>query len=532
MNWRLSAERGRLLRRRRRRPPAATTSGRWRSRSSSTSLWPLLLLAVACVARRARPAARPARRAARSRSRRLVRLRRPRTGRRAGAGVLLGAGARLGARGSAGCWPSRCSARGGSAPRPPRAAALGRRRGDRRRDAGARRRRRAMPGAPALLPVLGAVALLAAGTSARAGAADARADHAARALRRARSPTPGTSGTGRCWCSPRPAGARCRRREGVAVSLASLVPALVTHRWIEEPLRRSKAHLRAAAPILVAALAGPAAAVASGVALSASLASPAGAVAPAEAEGARPARAHRAHPGVGDGAAPAPARRERDRGEPYATAASSTSAATRSPRCVYGARRSRDHRRAVRRLARDAAVPGARAVALRRRWRLVNLTKAGCPPSACVRRLAALAPAYPECDAWREYALRRIEREERPALVLGGAAPRTTTVLAGERGSAATRARARSRDGWRAGAAPAARRRRPVVVLTDPPRAAARRPRLRVRAPEASCAAARSRAARRRRARGRSSDALRAGRRRPRARPDGASSASRTCARA
>ncbi len=63
--------------------------------------------------------------------------------------------------------------------------------------------------------------------------------------------------------------------EGARRQLASLVPALVTHRWIEEPLRRSQGAPAPAARDPGRALAGPAVAVASGVALSASLASPA-----------------------------------------------------------------------------------------------------------------------------------------------------------------------------------------------------------------------------------------------------------------
>ena len=36
----------------------------------------------------------------------------------------------------------------------------------------------------------------------------------------------------------------------VVIILASLVPTLFTHRWIEEPIRRSKAHLRRPRAIL------------------------------------------------------------------------------------------------------------------------------------------------------------------------------------------------------------------------------------------------------------------------------------------
>ena len=87
-------------------------------------------------------------------------------------------------------------------------------------------------------------------------------------------------------------------------------------------------------------------------------------------------------------------------------------------------------RRAVRRLARDAAVPRARARRAAPPLAAREPDQGGLPALGRLRRVAALAPRYPECDAWRESALRRIEREERPALVLaaGSAAHR---VLAG-----------------------------------------------------------------------------------------------------
>src|SRR5215208_5084233 len=101
----------------------------------------------------------------------------------------------------------------------------------------------AMPGAPALLPVLGAAALLAAG----AGAAQALPTRAlstrpARFLGR-------ISYAWYVWHWPVLVFAAAELgplapAEGVAVTMASLVPALLSHRFVEEPLRRSKAHLR------------------------------------------------------------------------------------------------------------------------------------------------------------------------------------------------------------------------------------------------------------------------------------------------
>ena len=329
-------------------------------------------------------------------------------------------------------------------------------------DAGA-----AMPGAPALLPVLGAVALLAAGTSA-APALPTRVliTRPARFVGR-------ISYAWYVWHWPVLVFAAAElgplsATEGLAVTLASLAPALVTHRWIEEPLRRSKAHLRRPRAILVAAIAGPAVAVASGVALSASLASPA-VLSASEAEGAGQLGRTGGIQESATALRPRPVDAGKDRGRPYGDGCLIPEPARTSPPCVYGARRS------------DTTVvlfgdshamqlfPALERVALRRRGRLVNLTKAGCPPAAVSVVSPLSRRRYPECDAWREHALRRIEREERPALVLATGSAHHQVLDGARRLGTGAGVRALA-DGWgvvlhrlRAAAGE-------VVVTVDPPR--------------------------------------------------------------
>lgn len=61
-------------------------------------------------------------------------------------------------------------------------------------------------------------------------------------------------------------------------------------------------------------------------------------------------------------------------------------------------------------------LPALRTAATENKWRLVVLTKRACPSTGeIVRRTPTTA--YPECDAWRENSLQRIERE-RPTLVV------------------------------------------------------------------------------------------------------------------
>jgi peptidoglycan/LPS O-acetylase OafA/YrhL len=323
-----------------------------------------------------------------------------------------------------------------------------------------------MPGAPALLPVLGAAALLAAGTSpARALPTRALATRPARFVGR-------ISYAWYVWHWPvlvfAAAGGPLSTGEGLAVTLASLVPALITHRWIEEPLRRSKAHLRRPRAILVGAIAGPAVAVASGVALSASLASPA-ALSAGEVEGAGQLQRTGRIQESATALRPRPVDAAEDRGKPYRDDCLVPERATSSPRCSYGARRPL----ATVVLFGDSHAmqlfPALEHVALRRRWRLVVLTKAGCPPS----NVSVVSPLsrrrYPECDVWRAYALRRIEREG-PVLVLAAGSAHHQVLEDGRRlkGEAATRPLA---DGW----PPVLRRLRAaaghVVVTSDPPRA-------------------------------------------------------------
>jgi peptidoglycan/LPS O-acetylase OafA/YrhL len=249
------------------------------------------------------------------------------------------------------------------------------------------------------------------------------------------------------------------------VALLSLVPAWLTYRWIETPLRHSTLHVRRPWTTLVAGLAGPAAVVGVGLALSAGLSSPP-ALAAAEAVGApalgrplqRSATALRPRPR--DAAA--------DRGHAFADGCLVEEGEVRSPACVYGDRRSR---KTVVLFGDSHAMqwfPALEATAKRRHWRLVALTKGGCPPPLVRRLFPGTQRQDPSCDVWRESALRRIERE-RPALVLVGMSMRYT-VLDGER----RLGRGESIRALGAGYAPTLARLRAaagrVAVLTDVPR--------------------------------------------------------------
>jgi hypothetical protein len=252
-----------------------------------------------------------------------------------------------------------------------------------------------------------------------------------------------------------------------AVALASLLPAWLTFRWIEEPLRRSTLHARRPRLTLAAGLAGPAAAVAIGVALSASLPSPP-ALAASAAEGAPQLQRTREVQRRATAVRPRPRDAGDDRGRAYSDGCLVDYRVTKSPPCVYG---DRDSKTTVVLFGDSHAMqwfPALERIAQRRGWRLVELTKGGCPPASVHVQQPTKTHEDPSCPAWREHSLRRIDAE-RPALVLVGASV-NYTVLDGKR----TLSRARSTAALGAGYAPTLRRLQAtgarVAVIADAPR--------------------------------------------------------------
>jgi hypothetical protein len=111
--------------------------------------------------------------------------------------------------------------------------------------------------------------------------------------------------------------------------------------------------------------------------------------------------------------------------------------------------------------------PALERIAESRRWRLVQLTKAGCPPEAVSVVYAPLRRAYPECDAWRAAALERIERV-RPALVVAAASVQYRVVAGGRQLDAEQSTRALE-AGYEPVLTRLRRATRHVVVIRDVP---------------------------------------------------------------
>jgi peptidoglycan/LPS O-acetylase OafA/YrhL len=273
-----------------------------------------------------------------------------------------------------------------------------------------------VPGVAALVPVLGAGALIAAGT-AHAPPAPVRLLLLAPMQRAGR-----LSYAWYLWHWPAVVFAAevfgpLSPLEGVLVVAGSLVPAVVGHRLVEEPLRRSRAHARAPRRALAFAPAGAVAAVALGAGLTVTLPSTP-TLAMADVDGAARLEQTTSLQRRATALRPEPRRAEEDRSQVYDDGCLVRPRGTRSKDCVYGRRNAAT---TVVLFGDSHAMQhfgGLERVALRRDWRLVVLTKSGCSPAAVRIRDRTLGRLYEECEVWRERALRRIETRERPALVV------------------------------------------------------------------------------------------------------------------
>ncbi|MEX1141670.1 MAG: SGNH hydrolase domain-containing protein [Thermoleophilaceae bacterium] len=113
-----------------------------------------------------------------------------------------------------------------------------------------------------------------------------------------------------------------------------------------------------------------------------------------------------------DSVEPPPAKADGDRGKLYDDGCMIDQREMRWPTCVYGKRKSR---KTVVLFGDSQAMqwfPPLRRLARRHGWRLIGRTRAGCPPAAV--NFAS------RCNKWRKETLRRIERHDRPDVVVTG----------------------------------------------------------------------------------------------------------------
>jgi peptidoglycan/LPS O-acetylase OafA/YrhL len=230
----------------------------------------------------------------------------------------------------------------------------------------------------------------------------------------------------------------------LAITAASLVPTVVSYRWIEEPVRRSDVHRRR--PRLTLAAAPLAAALFALLGIGLAAAQPTVRTSPpGDAIGA--AALGRGLQTSADALSPTPQDADSDRSRAYADGCLVGKSGKRSPACVYGDPAGAETVVIFGDSHAMQYFPAIERIASERHWRLVELTKSGCPAARVQVRDYLLGRAYTECDVWREDALRRLVRERPQIVITSGTA--TYAVLQGGRRLSRERSRAALVAGYR-----------------------------------------------------------------------------------
>jgi peptidoglycan/LPS O-acetylase OafA/YrhL len=266
------------------------------------------------------------------------------------------------------------------------------------------------PGVAALVPTLGAAALILAGTSIYAKAAGAPAwllslppvRHVGR-----------VSYSWYLWHWPLLIFAAAlfgplSVAAGLAVVALAWVPSVASHWLIEDPVRRASSLARLPNRALVLGAACTAVAVASGVLVSnlqpsfhtASVSEVKGAAAlPEQPQPQQTAAAVR----------PNPLRARADRSRAFYDGCLVGIEGTNSNRCLYGDPNGKHTLILFGDSHAMQYFPPLEALAEERDWRLIALTKAECTPGEVQIRSMVADREYSQCDTWRESALKRIE---------------------------------------------------------------------------------------------------------------------------
>jgi peptidoglycan/LPS O-acetylase OafA/YrhL len=266
------------------------------------------------------------------------------------------------------------------------------------------------PGVAALVPTLGSAALILAG----AGAGPAGAASPSRLLSLAPVRYLGRiSYSSYLWHWPALIFAAAlwgslSVAAALAVIAASFVPAVLSHHWVEEPLRRSTSPLGTPRRALAAGTACTAAAAAAGLLLAVTQptlrTAPSDEVPGAEALASQPEPQERA-----DAVAPNPLTARDDRSQMYEDGCLVGITGTKSNKCEYGRR---DTDRTMVLFGDSQAMqyfPAVERLADVHDWRLVTLAKAECPAAEIRLESSTSGREYRECKEWRERALERIE---------------------------------------------------------------------------------------------------------------------------
>ena len=204
---------------------------------------------------------------------------------------------------------------------------------------------------------------------------------------------------------------------GLAVVAASWIPTAASHHLIEDPLRLSRALARRPNRALAIGAACMAIGVCAGLGLTdlqptlhtAPVADVPGAAALPDQP--RPQQ-------HADAVRPNPLRASADRSRAYYDGCLVGISGTNSNKCLYG---DPNGGRTLILFGDSHAMqyfPALDELAEQRHWRLITLTKAECTPGEVQIRSMIADRHYPQCEAWRQESLRRIEMGDASALVV------------------------------------------------------------------------------------------------------------------
>jgi hypothetical protein len=218
--------------------------------------------------------------------------------------------------------------------------------------------------------------------------------------------------------------------EGAAVVALSFLPAVLTHHMLEQPILASRPVARR--PRLALSLG--VASVAGGLLAS-------GAVIAAqpeietlkEVDGARAVERGNPPQQAVSALRPDPLEAGADKGRLEADGCLAKRDDLESGECSYGPR---DSKREVVLFGDSHAMqyfPAVEGIAKSKGWRLTGLTKMGCPVADVTVFNPALQAPYPQCDTWRTHALDRIESTDDLEMVIVSSASYYSVVQGGEK---------------------------------------------------------------------------------------------------
>ncbi|WP_327378382.1 SGNH hydrolase domain-containing protein [Streptomyces sp. NBC_01216] len=209
-----------------------------------------------------------------------------------------------------------------------------------------------------------------------------------------------------------------------ALTLAAVLPALATMRWVERPLRRSRTvseHPRRGLSVGVSSIVFP---VVLALLVGTTALNLLGPATPVDPQGLPPGAASGPHllartPGMPlpDGPVvpgPAQARADFPPDGPCEVAPSET----RSPDCLFGAVDSPDRIVLLGDSHAGQWFSPMLALASQRGWALQELVKQGCPLPELAVDNPQLGRGYRECDTWRADSLERLRQQPKPRLIV------------------------------------------------------------------------------------------------------------------